>query len=286
MIEQQIGALSQPYYEDNLTTLYHGDCLDVMAHLEAQSFDAVICDPPYGTTACAWDSPIPFDAMWAYLKRLTKPRVAIVLFGSEPFSSILRVSNLDWFKYDWVWKKSRSVDFFNNKNKPRNIHELISVFSGGTTANRSPLRMPYFPQDLIRVDRKWNRPRKSTTDHKTARPSHSLDRIIEFDNYPETVIEFANPNQGSLHPTQKPLALLEYLVRTYTNEGDTVLDFTSGSGTTLRACKNLKRRSVGIERDLHYCEVTRARLAPAFEQALIDDGAALTDLPMFAPEAL
>lgn len=271
-----------PYYQDNLTTLYHGDCLEIMAGLEAQSFDAIIADVPYGTTACAWDSPIPFAPMWACLKRLARPRGAIVLFGQEPFSSLLRVSNLDWYKYDWVWKKTRSMDFFNNKNKPREIHELISVFSDGTTANRSPRRMPYYPQGLKKNSRRWHRPKPSTSKHRTTRPSHSLDRVIEFDNYPETIIEFANPNQNLFHPTQKPLALMEYLVKTYTNEGDTVLDFTCGSGTTLRAAKNLKRRAVGIEKELEYCEVTVSRLAPAFEAALVDSGATLEDLPMFA----
>jgi len=274
--------MSEPFYQDNLTTLYHGDCLDVMAELPPASFDAVICDPPYGTTACAWDSPIPFDAMWGALRRLTRPRAAIVLFGQEPFSSLLRVSNLEQYKYDWVWRKTRSSDFLNNKNRPREIHEMISVFSEGTTANGSNLRMLYFPQGLVRIDRRWHRPQKYHSEHRIARPSHSLDRVIEFTNYPETIIEFANPNQGSLHPTQKPLALMEYLVRTYTNEGDSILDFTSGSGTTLRAAKNLKRRAVGIERELNYCEATVKRLAPAFEAAIVDNGAALDALPLFA----
>lgn len=251
----------EPYYQHAGITIYHGDCLEVMPQLDAGAFDAIICDPPYGTTACAWDTVIPFEPMWACLKRLARPRAAIVLFGQEPFSSLLRISNLEWYKYDWIWRKTRSVDFFNNKNKPRNIHEIVSVFSSGTTANRSPDRMPYYPQDIRRVNRRWHRPRKSTTEHRTARPSHALDRVIEFDSYPETVIEFANPNQNSLHPTQKPLALMDYLIRTYTNEGDTILDFTAGSGTTLRAAKNLNRRAVGIEIDERYCDIAARRLS-------------------------
>lgn len=142
--------------------------------------------------------------------------------------------------------------------------------------------MPYYPQGLEKVDRQWKRPQKYESEHRIARPSHALARTIEFTNYPESVLHFANPNQGTLHPTQKPLALMEYLIRTYTNEDDSIIDFTSGSGTTLRAAKNLKRRCVGIEQDLHYCEVTVKRLEPAFEEALVDDGAALNDLPLFA----
>ena len=276
----------EPYYQDKLTTLYHGRCEDVLPQLKEHSIDAVVCDPPYGTTACAWDSPIEFAFMWRELKRLTQPKAAIVLFGKEPFSSFLRISNIDWYKYDWVWKKSRSVDFFNNKNKPREIHELVSVFSDGTTANRSDNRMLYHPQGLRHINKRWHRPQKYESEHRIARPSHALDRMIEFENYPETIIDFANPNQGSLHPTQKPLALMEYLVKTYTNPGDTVLDFTSGSGTTLRACKNLGRRSVGIEMLEVYCQATVKRLEPTFEEALIDNGAALDDLPMFAMEPL
>lgn len=244
--------------------LHNGDCLDILPTLPAQSIDAVICDPPYGTTACTWDSVIPFEPMWRELKRVIKPRGAIVLFGQEPFSSLLRVSNLEWYKYDWVWKKTRSMDFFNNKNKPRTIHELISVFSSGTTANRSVRRMSYYPQGLRRIDKRWHRPQKYASEHRTVRPSHVLDRVIEFDNYPETVIEFANPNQSTFHPTQKPLALLEYLVKTYTNEGDTVLDFTFGSGTTGHACGNLGRYFVGIEKDAGYFAVAAERIAAAY----------------------
>jgi site-specific DNA-methyltransferase (adenine-specific) len=276
--------MREPFYADSLTTLYHGDCLDVMAELAPASFDAVICDPPYGTTACAWDSVIPFAPMWAALRRLVKPRAAIALFGQEPFSSALRASNFEIYKYDWVWVKTRSSDFLNNKNRPREIHELISVFSNGTTANGSPNRMTYHPQGLVKVDRRWHRPKKYESEHRISRPSHALDRVIEFTNYPETILYFANPNQGTLHPTQKPLALMEYLVRTYTNEGDRVLDFTAGSGTTLRACKNLRRSSVGIEQDRHYCDVTVKRLAPTFEAAIVDNGAPLDALPLFAQE--
>jgi site-specific DNA-methyltransferase (adenine-specific) len=251
----------QPYYEHAGITIFNGDCLDVMPHLEAGAFDAVICDPPYGTTACAWDSPIPFEPMWAALKRLARPRAAIVLFGQEPFSSLLRMSNIEWYKYDWVWKKTRSMDFFNNKNKPREIHELISIFSSGTTANRSENRMPYYPQGLVKTHKRWHRPQKYASEHRISRPSHTLDRVIEFENYPETIIEFANPNQDSEHPTQKPVELLEYIILTYTQPGDLILDFTMGSGTTLRAAKNLGRRAIGIEIEKRYCEIADRRLS-------------------------
>lgn len=249
----------KPYYQDEAVTLYHARCEDVLPHLD-MSFDAVICDPPYGTTACAWDTPIDFAFMWRELKRLTRRNAAIVLFGSQPFTSALVMSNPEWFKYAMVWKKSRPFDIFNSKNKPVRIHEDILVFSDGTVANKSPRRMTYNPQGLIKVDRVWSRPRAYNSAHGYDRPSDKLDRILEFTNYPQTVLEFANPNNNIQHPTQKPLDLLEYLVLTYTNPGDTVLDFAAGSGTTAVAAKKLGRKCVAVEMELEYCEAAAARL--------------------------
>jgi site-specific DNA-methyltransferase (adenine-specific) len=263
-----------PYYDNAGITIFHGDCLDVMPELAAQSFDAIITDVPYGTTACAWDSPIPFAPMWACLKRLARPRAAIVLFGSQPFTSALVMSNPKWFKEQLIWEKTNAVDFALANIRHRKLHEDIVVFSeGGYTYNPQMLKgEPYI-----------DKPRKRTNAiHNSVMPNLGITN--EGTRYPPSVIRYSNPNNGTLHPAQKPLALMEYLIRTYTNEGDTILDFTMGSGTTLRAAKNLKRRCVGIERELHYCEVTVRRLEPAFEAALIDDGAALDDLPMFATQ--
>lgn len=266
------GQTMQPYYDDPKSgiSLYHGDCLDVMPALAAQSFDAIITDVPYGTTACAWDSPIPFAPMWACLKRLARPRAAIVLFGSEPFSSALRASNFPMFRYDWIWNKSLAGNPFLAKYQPLKIHENIMVFS---TEGHD-----YLPQM-----RTGEMKQKGGGYSKLFDVQCSVTRNDQY--YPVSILPFSNGDRNGkeiLHPTQKPLALMEYLIRTYTNEGDTILDFTSGSGTTLRAAKNLKRRCVGIEQDLHYCEVTVKRLEPAFEEALVDDGASLEDLPMFA----
>ncbi len=244
-------------------TLHHGDCLEVMATLPDKSVDAVICDPPYGRTACKWDSAIPFDPMWKQLKRIIKPRGAIVLFGSQPFTSALVMSNPRMFKYAVVWRKTRPFDIFNSKNKPIRIHEDIVVFSDGTIANKSPNRMTYNPQGLVKVDRAWKRPRQYNSAHGYDRPSDKLDRILEFTNYPNTVIEFSNPNNGTVHPTQKPVALMEYLVKTYTNAGETVLDFTMGSGTTGVACVNTGRAFIGIERDVEYFRIAQERIDAA-----------------------
>lgn len=261
-----------PYYDNAGITLYCGDCLTIMPELAAQSFDATITDVPYGTTACAWDSPIPFAPMWAQLKRLGKPRAAHVLFGSQPFTSALVMSNVKKFKEQLIWEKTNAVDFALANIRHRKLHEDICVFSeGGYTYN---------PQ-MIPGDPYVDKPRKRTNAiHDSVMPKLGITN--EGTRYPPSVIRFSNPNNGTVHPTQKPLALMEYLIKTYTNEGDLILDFTCGSGTTLRAAKNLKRRAVGIEQLEHYCEVTVKRLEPAFEEALIDTGAALDDLPMFA----
>jgi len=269
--------MGEPFYQSGGISLYHGDCLEVMPQLAAQSFDAIITDVPYGTTACAWDSPIPFMPMWACLKRLARPRAAIVLFGSQPFTSALVMSNFGLFKYELIWEKDKATGNLSANKAPMKAHENILVFSL-TSPN-------YYPQKTTGY-------RPSNKSSKTKQAGNVYREYLmgqgggDTDRYPRTVQQFntVNSAHGYLHPTQKPLALLEYLIRTYTNEGDTILDFTSGSGTTLRAAKNLKRRAVGIEQDRHYCEVTVNRLEPAFEEALIDSGASLEDLPMFARE--
>lgn len=265
----------EPYYQDALTTLHHGDCLDIMPHLEAQSFDAVICDPPFGTTSCAWDSVIPFDAMWINLNRLIKPSGAIVLFGNEPFSSLLRISNLDWYKYDWVWQKSRPSGFLDANRKPLNDHELLSVFAG--------LQPTFNPQMWKGMANHVANGRASGSQKASQYGNYrNLVRHQTDEKYPRKVLPFPSLDPAQmLHPTQKPLLLMEYLIRTYTHEGDTILDFTCGSGTTLLAAKNLKRRSVGIELLEEYCRVAVKRLAPTFEEAIVDDST-FDDLPLFA----
>lgn len=206
--------------------------------------------------------------MWEQLKRIIKPNGAIVLFGQEPFCSLVRVSNLRDFKYDWQWRKTRPAGFTNAKLKPLKDLETIMVFSQGTTANGSSRNMPYFPQGLEDCDLEWNRPRvylSGDSGVSPARKNHKLTRKIEKKGYPRQVLDFANPNNEVLHPTQKPVALMEYLIKTYTNEGETVLDFTMGSGTTGVACVNLNRNFIGIELDEGYFDIANKRIEQAQE---------------------
>lgn len=254
--------MSTPYYQDNKgIVLYHGDCLEVMAELPDRSFDAIITDPPYGTTACNWDTVIPFVPMWAHLKRLIRPRGAIVLFGSQPFTSALVMSNPGWFKYEVIWRKSRPTGFLDAQRRPLDGHENMCIFAeSGTTYN--PVMQKGTPSH---GGGGLGRKQASAYGaYKTLR--------TESNNglqYPRTVVDFPSVAPGALHTTQKPLPLLEYLIRTYTNEGDHILDFTAGSGTTLRAAKNLRRRATGIELLEHYCAITVDRLAPQFEDAIV-----------------
>jgi len=243
--------------------LYQGDCLDVMKDIPDNSIDMVLTDPPYGTTTCKWDNVIPFQPMWEQIWRITKPNVSIVLFGQEPFSSMLRVSSIQNFKYDLYWRKSRPSGFTNAKLKPLKDVEVISIFSKGSTANGSKKNMPYFPQGLVEVNKDWQRPRVYMGGDRGVNPSRvnsKKDRIIKFENYPRQVLDYANSNKGLYHPTQKPLPLMEYLIKTYTNKGETVLDFTMGSGTTGVACKNLVRSFIGIELDVSYFNIAKGRI--------------------------
>ena len=207
--------------------------------------------------------------MWAELKRIIKPNGAIVLFGSEPFSSALRMSNIKQYKYDWVWEKSRALGFTNAKNKPMNKHECISVFSSGTCANGSNNKMPYHPQGLEPFNKIVNGDKSCKADggngHKFARKSHKKEHLQEFTNYPTQILKFNNEG-STVHPTQKPVTLLEYLIRTYTNEGETVLDFTHGSGSTGVAAVNTGRKYIGIEMDEGYFEVSKNRIEAALNE--------------------
>jgi len=243
--------------------LLKGDCLQLMKDIPSGSVDAIITDPPYGTTACKWDSVIDFELMWEQLNRIIKPNGAIVLFGSEPFSSALRMSNIKNYKYDWIWSKSKALGFTNAKNKPMNKHEIISVFSSGTVANKSFRRMPYYPQGLVPYGKTVSGIKACKADsldggHKFARASHKQSFIQEFTNYPTQILEYSNASKP-IHPTQKPVLLMEYLIKTYTKEGETVLDFTMGSGSTMVACQNTNRNGIGIEQDDKYFEIAKQR---------------------------
>jgi len=218
--------------------------------------DAIITDPPYGTTACNWDSIIPFDQMWKRLNKLIKSNGAIVLFGSEPFSSALRMSNIKNYKYDWVWEKSKVSHFAQAPYRPLTITENIIVFSFGGTSKNAKNRMKYNPQGLKNINKICKGKRHS--DH---RPSNTIqkDYIQTKTGYPKQILKFKSDN-AKLHPTQKPVALMEYLIKTYTNEGETVLDFTMGSGTTGVACLNTNRKFIGIELEDKYFQIASERI--------------------------
>lgn len=250
-----------------MITLLNGDCLERMKEIPDKSVDMVLTDPPYGTTACKWDSVIDFKLMWAELKRITKDNGAVALFGSEPFSSALRMSNIKQFKYDWVWKKNRGSGFVTAKLRPMKYHELISVFYA-----RQPAYYPIFEEYSDSTKKRFkNNSRLNNDITRKEKKSNSLNNIVpseesynlERGKYPSNVLDFNIPhtaNNTRLHPTQKPVALLEYLIKTYTLEGETVLDFTMGSGSTGVACKNLNRNFIGIEKDDKYFEIAKERI--------------------------
>ena len=232
--------------------LYKGDCLEVMDKLIADGVkvDAIITDPPYGTTACKWDSVIPFDAMWLRLNKLIKPNGAVVLFGSEPFSSALRMSNIKNYKYDWIWEKVKGGNFAILKYQPYKTHEIISVFSNKTHN--------YYPIKTKQKERKGKV--YSSSNSAPLKYNDGKERIYK-DKHPKSIITVSNANQkGKQHPTQKPVALMEYLIKTYTNKDELVLDFTMGSGITGIACKNLDRKFIGIELDSNYFDIAKGRI--------------------------
>lgn len=237
-----------------MINLLHGDCLELMKSIPDKSIDLVLTDPPYGTTACKWDTVIPFEPMWKELKRIRKDNAAIVLFGSEPFSSYLRMSNIKEFKYDWIWKKSRPTGHLNAKHRPLTGFELISCFG---CKNYYPQVTDIKPITILNSASDLRR----NKDNVTSTVSGGLKKqyVQTKTNYPRGIIEFKSESPA-VHPTQKPVALLEYLIKTYTLEGETVLDFTMGSGSTGVACKNLNRDFIGIEQDDKYFEIAKNRI--------------------------
>ena len=228
-------------FNDKGVWLMQGDCLERMKEIPSGSVDMILADPPYGTTACKWDSVIPFEPMWEQLKRVIKPNGAIVLFGSEPFSSALRMSNIKQYKYDWVWEKSRFANQMLAKIQPLKIHELLHVFSSG--------KVQYNPQGLIEVN-KVTKQGKKVTDNNGGGVRKS-EYMQTHTNYPRSILRFKSES-NTVHSTQKPVPLLEYLIKTYTNEGDLVLDNTAGSGTTAIAAENTGRKWICIEQNEEY----------------------------------
>lgn len=231
-----------------LNKIYHGDCLELMKGIPDRSIDMILCDLPYGTTQCKWDEVIPFDKLWEQYNRIIKPNGAIVLFGAEPFSSLLRVSNIKNFKYDWIWDKKKAPNFRGVKSQPLIPYEVISVFNTST----------YNPQ---MTKGKMRQKGGYYSEHEQALSSGTKAKVND-EYYPKAILEFtkADNKDSKLHPTQKPVALCEYLIKTYTKEGDIVLDNCSGSGTTAIACIRTNRKFVCIERDENYYQKSLTRI--------------------------
>ena len=230
-----------------LNQIFNEDCLEGMKRIHDGSIDCIITDPPYWTTACKWDTVIPFDLMWEQLKRIIKPNWAIVLFWSEPFSSALRMSNIKQYKYDWIWAKHHTWQL-NSKRQPLRNYECISIFYA-SQCTYNPQFWIWTPYEIKRVWYKWSETLWKQRDHTT---------ISDWLRFPKQILEYKE--KMTLHPTQKPVALIEYLIKTYTNEWETVLDFTIGSGTTAIACLNTKRNYIWFEMDNWYFDIAQERI--------------------------
>jgi DNA modification methylase len=228
--------------------LFNDDCLKVLPTISDKSIDLILTDPPYGTTYCKWDNVIPFEPMWKELKRIIKDNSAIALFGSEPFSSALRMSNIKQFKYDWYWNKKFITGFLNARRQPLRCIEIVSIFY-----KKKHNYFPIMTKGKMRKKGGLNQPAECYRKYKSISTESDV-------YYPKNLFEFSYAERNKLHPTQKPVALLEYLIKTYTNENDTVLDFTMGSGSTGVACKNLNRNFIGIEMDKGYFDIAKNRI--------------------------
>ena len=247
----------KPYYEEGGITIYNADCLDVMREMEDKSVDLVLTDPPYGTTQNKWDSIINLKDMWKEINRVTKHNGSVVMTATQPFSSVLVSSNIANFKYEWVWVKDNGTGFLNAKKQPLRNNESILVFY-----NKQPTYNPQMRQgEPYRI-------KSGAT--KSSNYGSQIDVHTACDDglrYPLTVVKFTR-DKSKVHPTQKPVALMEYLIKTYTNEGETVLDFTMGSGTTGVACVNTNRDFIGIELNEEYYKIAEKRISQITERLL------------------
>jgi site-specific DNA-methyltransferase (adenine-specific) len=239
-----------------LNKIYLGDCLDLMRKIDNKSIDMILCDLPYGTTSCKWDTVIPFEPLWEQYNRIIKDNGAIVLTASQPFTSALVMSNLKMFKYCWVWNKRFPGNFTLAKYQPMKIHEDICVFSKDTAL--------YNPQ-MIQRDKPIRNGANKCTSESAKFSSNSRQegfKKVYTEKYPESIVCISNRSEKrGLHPTQKPVPLFEYLIKTYTNKGDLVLDNCIGSGTTAIACLNTERKFIGIEKEKKYIDIAISRVA-------------------------
>jgi DNA modification methylase len=246
-------------HKSNSCELWNGDCIEIMRSIPGSSVDLILCDLPYGTTACKWDEVIPFECLWEQYNRISKENTTVVLFGKEPFSSKLRLSNLSNFKYDWIWVKDRSSNYINSKFQPLNNYETISVFNKMACTYSKKGNMPYNPQGLVKLDTPKKKLRSTARVPELYHSNPNVDTYQEYENYPKAIISFPLERK-TIHPTQKPVALLEYLIRTYTQENDLVLDNCMGSGSTGVAALNTGRKFIGIELNPTYCDMADRRI--------------------------
>lgn len=252
-----------------LDQIYNEDCLEGMKRIPDASVDCIITDLPYGTTACQWDSVIPFEPLWEQYRRITKPNAAIVLFGSEPFSSALRMSNIKEFRYDWYWRKPKGTGFLNAQIQPLRDIETISVFY-----RQQPTYNPQFTKGSPYTSAKGGKEIKDRGNTTTAYGDFKTGEGCQNDNpgirYPRQCVDFNTAIDFIGHPTQKPVDLLRYLVLTYTNEGDTVLDSCMGSGTTAIACLKEYRHFLGFELNKEYFDIAQRRIRLERQQPQLD----------------
>jgi len=241
-----------------LNTVHCGDCLDLMREIPDKSIDMILCDLPYGTTQNKWDTVIPLDQLWAQYKRIRKPNAAIVLTAQTPFDKVLGVSNLAELKYEWIIEKDKATGFLNCRRMPMKAHENILIFY-----KQLPV---YNPQMYLKNEQDIRRNKKRSGSSNYGAFNYSVELYKTVDQsigYPKSIIKTIYNRSGFTHPTQKPVALFEYLIKTYTNEGATVLDNCAGSGTTGVACINLKRNYILIEQDKGYCAIAEQRIQEA-----------------------
>ena len=242
--------------------LYLGDCLELMDNIKDKSVDMILCDLPYGTTSCDWDKIISLNKLWVQYERVIKDDGAIVLTAQQPFTSVLIHSNLPLYKYNWVWVKNKIGGFFNAKNRPLKSFEDICVFSKSPAANVKGCKMKYFPQGVVKSDINRVNSERSQKDTIQNRVSRKGSYTQKQTGYPKNIL-YIDCVTKTIHPTQKPVALMEYLIKTYTNEGDLVLDNTMGSGTTCVAAVNTNRRYIGMEMNEEYFEIAQERVSQA-----------------------
>ena len=253
----------KPYFETKNGKLYHGDCLEIMKDIPDKSIDMILCDLPYGVTNCKWDNIIALDNIWLEYKRLLKLNRMVVLTAGQPFASSLIYSNPEWFKYDLIWEKSHATGHLNAYKAPLRSHETLLIFGNGKTVYNPQLK----PKPIENI-----RPIPSAEPQSNCYNKYSRISKAPIDvSFPKSVLKFnsANRDEGKLHPTQKPIKLFRYLILTYTNKGDTVLDNCIGSGTTAVAAETAGRKWIGIEKDENYCQKAAKRIRTETRQLTI-----------------